>query len=204
MKTNTLALAFIPLFCALLATGCCHVNHLSSASPPKAVVVESNSSATLDVELTRRRCPPSRSVMGPIARASVSEFRILSELQEEDPAVCIPFLNKAVLRVLGKRLGWNSGESGDLLRIQIQELRLVASDPLSPFVVVGSIRASIERGDELLWRACLEFEMPPGGGSVKNLSQLPPDLRRKFWKRVSEHMALVLLQQLERDLGPKG
>ncbi len=202
MNPNTLIVCFIPLM-SVLTCSCGHVNHLARLGEPSLVTVETSVEATLGLEFTKRGGVARRSVMGPIGRASAAEYKFFSALKVVDILDWVPFVNQATASALDKRLGWAQGGGGDVFSIRVTELRLVAEGPMSSFSVVGELDAELQRNAELVWGVRMEFALPAGRESVQSLSQLPPELRQGFWRRLAEQVAALLVQHLIRD-GARG
>jgi len=141
--------------------------------------------------------------MGPLGRANASEHRFLTALKVVDALDWVPFVNQAMAKSLEKRLGWAQGGGGDVFSIRVTELRLVAEGAMTPYSVAGELEAELQRNDELIWATSLDFELPAGRESVQGLSQLPPELRQGFWKRLAEQVAALLVQRLVAD-GARG
>ena len=202
MNPSTWIASFIPLLPFLICS-CGHVNHLAELGAPSLVTVETRVEATLGLEFTRRGHVAGRAVMGPLGGVRATEYKFLSALKGADVLDWVPFVNQATATALDKRLGWAQGGGGDVFSIRVTELRLVAEGPMAPFTVVGELEAELQRNTELIWGASLKFELPAGRESVQGLSQLPPELRQRFWKRLAEQVSALLVQRLLRD-GARG
>ena len=198
MKSNTWIAGFIPLLPVLICS-CGHVNHLARLGEPSVVTVETGVETTMGLEFTKGRGLGGRAVMGPIGRASASEYKTLSELKVADILDWVPFVNQAVAKALDRRLGWAQGDGGDLFSIRVTDLRLVAQGPMASFTVKGELQAELLRDAEPVWMSCVEFELPARRESVKSLSQLTPELMQGFWKRLAGHVAALLVQRLIAD-----
>jgi hypothetical protein len=114
-------------------------------------------------------------------------------------------LAPALAAALDRLLGWAAPEdgAGPVLRVEVEELVVLAADPSASVVVRWSLWAELRdaRG-EVLWRDCLEVERGVPGLSLERLGVADDEERGRVQAALAREMAAAVAERLREAVRP--
>ncbi len=201
MKTALLLPAL--LVGALAAAGCCHVNKLAERPAPiQKFALTLGEDPALTLQFTRGASSHTRQLIGPLVRTHRSVLEYEDLMAELGGGRLRQHLHQQISRVLTRQLGWQAGDDGGLLRVDVEELVFVAAAPNTPLRLTWRLSTSlVDSADEsLIWRDCEDFDQDLGSLSMAQLLAMGADSR----ERVVSELALSLAEHLARRLAADG
>ncbi|HOX44090.1 MAG TPA: hypothetical protein PK668_10860 [Myxococcota bacterium] len=201
--------AWLPVLGLLLALGpgaCCHLNRLASLSAPLGEVsVEAANLGSAFLVLERRADRAEGVVMrggGGLSNVFNRYHRAVEALGDGRLA---EGLSVSLAVALERSLGWAAaeGERSAMLRAEVEELRILATDPAASVQVRWQVWAELrDAGGEVLWRDCLEVERPVQGLSLERLLVADDDERARVQAALAREMADAIADRLRADARP--
>jgi hypothetical protein len=199
-------LAGLGLLLSLGPVACCHLNHLAAQSPPlTAVAVEAAYLGPAFLDLERRADRAEGMVMrggGGLSNVFARYHRAVETLGDARLAEALVV---SLAPALERALGWAApeGEGGALLRVEVEELRVLATDPAASVKVRWQAWAELRDGSgQVLWRDCLESERPVQGLSLDRLLVADDEERARVQAALAREMAEAIAKRIQADAQP--
>lgn len=200
MKTNCLVFGFF--FGTLVASGCCHVNRLTERTEPvRTFALTLGDDPATELHFTRGASSHTRMLIGPLARTHRSVLQYQDLLQEMGGGRLRQHLHQQLGRVLTRQLGWQVGDEGGLLLVELEELVFNAADPNSPVQVTWRLTTRLQDAadESLIWRDCEDFQQDLGALSMAQLLGMGFEERERFVAELAKGLAEHLASKLAED-----